>query len=158
MCVCINNLFFQLLQKRFSVFSWYNALVPSVLHQVRTSKGYFTVTNLSVTSNQWPATSTFDPPVCNHVFGKWARLKIVVMVATETKGNEKIKIVFFFDKLFRYWIPQTGFCVVWWGMITQCNLWAVSKCLLEKLENGKDMLRIIKLIINMLRCYNVKKG
>ena len=42
-------------------------------------------------------------------------------------------------------------------MKTQCNLWAVSKWLLEKLENVKDLLLIIKLIINILRCYNIKK-
>ena len=42
-------------------------------------------------------------------------------------------------------------------MKTQCNLCPVSKWLLEKHENVKVMLLIIKLIINMLRCYNVKK-
>ena len=42
-------------------------------------------------------------------------------------------------------------------MNAQCNLGAVSKWLLEKLENVKDLLLIIKLITNMLRCYNIKK-
>ena len=42
-------------------------------------------------------------------------------------------------------------------MKAQCNLWAFSKWLLEKLETVKDLLLIIKLIINMLRCYNITK-
>ena len=42
-------------------------------------------------------------------------------------------------------------------MKIQCNLCSLSKWLLEKRENVKDMLLIIQLIINMLRCYNVKK-
>ena len=43
------------------------------------------------------------------------------------------------------------------GHRTYCNLCSVSKWLLEKRKNVKDML-IIKLIINMLRCYNCDRG
>ena len=77
---------------------------------------------------------------------------------TNLRYEKNNKIVYIFLAILDIGSPNTDFYVVWWRMKTQCNLCPVSKWLLEKHENVKDMLLIIKLIITCWGVIMSRKG